>query len=305
LYYLIDGKKLITCWHKEWGVIDSLPIRITKFVRQPSINKRYELIDKSMESDKIPLVIKQEDATYYSDGDRVWKDEYKIYQSLYTFFEDAIPDKEETVDFTFTLLGEVSVIKEPAHLSYDVRKSSWASDGLMKLTDSSIKHQLIDQIIFPSLLLPNQPCSLSSRDTYKIVREYVRTNINPKHAEITSDYDFCFTVVKKIPLSSPETFTVNVNALTKRRPKHEIRYRKDRKVTIFEMTYSPENYSGYTPIQGFAANNQGELKERIDEYCSDLIDYINYPVEDCDFCKGRGVIIKSKKELTTNEKGVQ
>ncbi|MFK5882928.1 MAG: hypothetical protein QM489_01155 [Candidatus Izemoplasma sp.] len=42
------------------------------------------------------------------------------------------------------------------------------------------------------------PCEISSQDLYNIIRERVKQNINYENAAITSDYDFCFTVKRKL-----------------------------------------------------------------------------------------------------------
>jgi len=64
-----------------------------------------------------------------------------------------------------------------------------------------------------------------------------------------------------------------------------------REAKIFEMTHAESNYKGYTPIQGFEADNEAMLKEQIDNYLADLMDKINEPLVECPYCKGRGVIL--------------
>lgn len=163
------------------------------------------------------------------------------------------------------------------------------------LKNARILAQLLDRILFPSLILPQRPCRLSSQQTYNIVRQYVKNHIDPKVAVITSDYDFCFTVRKRIPLAVPHKYTVDVNKAYKRqKPKYVDKVRDERQETIFEMTYAPKNYDNYTPIKGFQASTQAELKGMIDDYCQRLITHINTPLEECETCGGRGIIWKGK-----------
>jgi len=54
-------------------------------------------------------------------------------------------------------------------------------------------------------------------------------------------------------------------------------------------------------IQGFVGKNHKDLKEKIDFYCQNLMEFINTPIEDCPHCKGAGVIIP-KREIPKEEK---
>ena len=289
-YLFFNGKHSEESFCERWFIIKEKPKKIEREISQPDINHRYELIDKSMQSKKVPLVFSREDVSEY-DSDEcqwIWKEEFAHLCSLYKPASDKQPLKKEEIDFDFVVLMKVGKIPDPTKFSYSV------GEKYLTITERGIKHQLIDELIFPKLLLPQRPCQLSSEQTYQIVRQYVKQHINLEVAEITSDYNFCFTVKKKIPLSEPEKYQVNLNWATKRRPKMVTRYRSKRLVECFEMTYSPENYKGYTPIQGFEGKTQEDLKNKIDTYCKGLIDFINIPLRDCPHCKGLGVVEKER-----------
>jgi hypothetical protein len=82
------------------------------------------------------------------------------------------------------------------------------------------KYNLLDRITTHPVLLQTKPCYLTNEESYKIIRNHVKVNINPKYAKITSDYDFCFTVEKVIELHKTYEYTVNVNAnYSRRKPK--------------------------------------------------------------------------------------
>jgi flagellin-specific chaperone FliS len=66
------------------------------------------------------------------------------------------------------------------------------------------------------------------------------------------------------------------------------------------MTHSGKKYSGYTVIQPISANSETELKEKIDTYLVKLIEYINEPLVECEYCKGLGFINEIKK-IKTNQ----
>jgi len=286
---IVNGKRPVRTFHPEWCTVDNEPKIVQTIVKQPSINHRYELIDKTMESSKIPLILKIEDALEEIGCERFWKEKYKMYESLYKFCSDARPDILEDIEFDYETIMEVTEIREYGEIAYDVQKTQWKHDGLKTLTEHDVHHQLIDQIIFPDILLPSKSCSLTSKQSFDIVRQYIKQHINYEVATITSDYDFCFTVKKKIRLSEEEEYIVDINQWNNRKPKLEKRYHKFREIECFNM--APKVYQNYKVIQGFRGNNQEDLKNNIDDYCRMVIELINEPIADCPNCKGTGVIL--------------
>jgi hypothetical protein len=296
--YFFDGLKPEPTHHKAWVKIKSLPTKMEKKLGQPNINFRYELIEKNMACDKFPLVYQREDVARLSDEHNhwVWKPEFRHLYSLYEEKYDKQPDILVSIPFEFNVICEIDNIKEYAGFAYKAQKTRWDSDGHLNITPTSVKYQVIDKIVFPDIVLPSKPSSLDSHDSYKIIRQYIKDNINPKYAKITSDYDFCFTVEKRIELPEPVPYQVNISGT--KRPKYVTNYRTNRNVKVFEMTYSGHggNYNGYTPIKGFEGKNHEDLKKNIDKYLSDLITKINQPIADCKHCKGSGVIIESESK---------
>lgn len=63
------------------------------------------------------------------------------------------------------------------------------------------------------------------------------------------------------------------------------------------MIHSSSNHKRYTLIQDFKINLQKELKEKINNYCKNLIEFINTKIIECFYCKSSGIVInKDKKE---------
>ena len=299
LGYLFNGKAPESTFDKRWIFVQatSKPILIEKEVSQPAINYRYELIDKSMITDKIKEVFPRDVVSECNENgyDWYWKKEYAHLASLYELKSDEQPKIRKLVDYELDIVMEIDEIKKHEGFSYQVQKTNWAHEGTTALTEKAIRHQLIDSIVFPSIILQNKPSKLTSFQAYKIVRQYIKDNINPKYAEITSDYEFCFTVKKRLEFSEPESFTVDVNnnifSTRKRKPKMVQKYQKARlSDAIFEMTHANSNYKGYTAIQGFEGKDQTDLKQKIDFYLKNLIEFINTPLVDCPICKGTGFI---------------
>ena len=287
---LFDGKSPEKSFCEGWYIVKNKPTKITRRVRQPSVNYRYELIDKAMTTEKIPLIFKRDEVERPADHD-YWKEEFSHLRSLYSLMSDSGPDKEEEVPFEFSLLMKIKDISTPTKLGYKIKVRSYDSEPLGTLTEKDIHYSLVERLIFPKVIIHERPCFLTSEQTYKIVRQHIKDHIDPVAAEITSDYDFCFTVQRRIPLSESENYTVNTNLFSGRKPKYENRCRRQRIVHCFEMTHSPYNYKGYTPIQGFEAENSSELKKKIDDYCKNLMKFINVRLADCPHCKGLGVTL--------------
>ena len=125
---------------------------------------------------------------------------------------------------------------------------------MQAITNSNVKKDIIDEIVTPSILMHNKPSKLSHQETFDIIRAYIKDNINPKVAEITSDYNFCLTVKKKINKVKPVEYTVDVNnnifSKRKKKPKYETRYQTHTSVTVFEC--APKAYQNYTVVTPLA-----------------------------------------------------
>ena len=302
---IINGKSPEETFHSNWCIIDSEPVTVQKYVKQPDINYRFELFDPTIKSDRIKLVLERKEALEYVDGEWDWKSKYETYRSLYKAVSDRQPDILENVEFKYKTIAEVKEVKEYKGFTYDVQKIKWAHEGVRGLKENEVQHQLIDKIIFPDILLPARPCSLSSRQSFDIVRQYIKQHINYDVAFITSDYNFCFTVKKKIFLSTPEIYSTNVNELwhldleRKNLSKLKTKCKKFREIECFNM--APKEYQNYRIIEGFRGETQEDLKNNIDSYCKKLIEFINEPVVDCPHCKGRGIIDEETSYEVTKE----
>jgi len=151
-------------------------------------------------------------------------------------------------------------------------------------SDYTLQSSILDQITTHPILLSTKPCKLSRQDSYNIVRKYIKSNIDPKWASITSDYDFCFAVSKTIQ-HEPEKYSVNVG---KRKPKYETRYTRSRTAQVYKVAPSPRE--GYPVIEQFEGKNEEDLRNNIQKFLDELIEIINKPLVECEHCKGYGVI---------------
>jgi len=282
---LIDGEEPKLSFHPYWLISDTIPYKIEK-KENVCIDRRYVLNDP----DTFPNLKQWYDYNdvclgFDDDGYRIFKEDFGKISSLYEFVEQR-EDQINSIPFELINLGKVDVVYSDSPFFYKITK-------VLEISEKSVKYPVLSQITTPSILLNQTPCSLTSKQSYDIIRSYVKENINLSVARITSDYDFCFNVEKLIELYEPESYTVDINATLcgkKRKPKYETRFRKTRSVKIFEMTHDERNYKGYTAIEGFSAENEPELAKKIENFLITLMEKINKPLVDCPHCKGYGVI---------------
>ncbi len=280
---LFNGKSPIATYYPNWYYIEEYPSLIQVEKDGNAINKRYELYDKSIATDKMPEIIPYEEKEDYN---------YDVIESLYSFKYDREPNYLEEYPCEIQTVCEVDNFTFPPQIEYTgIHKYNY-SEVPYTIKNADVQHQMLDKMIFPAVLLHESPCKFTSKQMYDITRQYILKHIDNSVAKITSNYDFCFTVKKIIPLIEPETIRYqNIFARTKReRNKIHTTVKKYEEKEIFEMTYSPENYRGYSPIPEMCANSETELKEKVDTWLSGLIEIINKPLYQCPECNGTGYV---------------
>lgn len=284
-----NGKNPTDTYCPDWYYIEEYPTSIQREKSGDIINARFELKDESFESEKIPKVIPYEDRDNYSRD---------LLDSLYSYEYDKAPPYKEEVKCNIQIICEVDNFNFPPLFEYRaIDRSSW-SDRQYTIKNANVKHQLLDKMIFPAVLLHERPCKLSSKQMYDITRQYILDHIDGAVATVSSNYNFCFEVRKRIPLIVPETITYqNIFAKTKKeRNKIHTRIKEYTEKTIFEMTHEQEKYKGYTVIPEMCANSETELKEKVDTWLEGLINIINKPLVQCPHCHGSGYLDEFEKE---------
>ena len=259
---LFDGEPLKDTYRKDWYEVSKVPTKIERKIPASKTNMRYELREGFQETELTPKVINES----YIDEDSSYYEVKGLYEQKYELVEEGL----EEVPFELNVVAETDE-------DFEIVKE-----------DYQLKFSLLDRIQVHPVLLPTKPCALSKEDTYRIIRSYIKENIDPKHAAITSDYDFCLTVVKKIP-HDPEEYTVNINAsYPRRKAKYEKRYKRSRSVEVYNA--APKPYQSYKVVTPFMGNNYEDLQNNIKAFLNDLIAEINEPLVECECCKGMGVI---------------
>lgn len=297
-WYTINGKPLNKTHSPFWYYVES-DLDLESVERQQSpkaINHRYEIIDVAyVIPDVAPAVLY--DADVHNGVDDNWVGtKYAQYKQLYKRVHDMSEETYAPLEFTATKLGTITIEQVDVPLvQYTVYKDpSWEHEGTKQLDLSSVaQYSDISQMLIEPLLIHNEPCSISSKVSYEIVRRYVKDNINPKCAEITSDYNFCFDVSKRIA-NKPyvhKTEIKKANGKSYATPKFRSKMVEYKTVPIFEMTNAVDRYSGYTPLAGFKGESLSDLAENVKLYLDTLMEYINLPVHECEHCKGTGTIV--------------
>lgn len=286
---LFDGKKPNDTYCKNWYYIEQYPTTIQKEMRGEIINRRYELADETLASDKLPKVIPYEEEANYNAN---------IIDSLYKYEYDQAPDYLADVPCDIQVICEIDNYNLPPKMEYNaIHKEGW-NERQYTVKNINVKHQMLDKMIFPAILLHERPCKFTSKQMYDITRQYILDHIDNSVAKVTSNYDFCFTVKKLIPLIEPETITYqNIFARTKHeRNKIHTTVKKFNEKEIFEMTHDQSRYDSYSVIPEMCANSETELKEKVDVWLEGLIEIINKPLCQCPHCQGTGYIDEIKKE---------
>jgi hypothetical protein len=298
----VNGNKPEPTFDKNWYFVKEMPQTVTKQVPQPSINERFELVDPSTFPNLKTVVPRVEAVIEEPSSDNDWRTiyapDFEKVTSLYKTVSDPQPPIDEVVEFESEVIAELGKIPSKPLFRYEAQvPRSWdklASVSNDKINDPwGVYHTIIDRITTPSILLHTKPVELTSLESYGIVRQYIKSHIDLDVARISSDYDFCFNVVKKVHLDKTEQYTVDINLFgtrgRKRKPKLVTKYRSNREVPIFEMTNAADKYNGYTVFPGFKGESHADLKRKVNKYLKDLMKIINEPLRDCDHCNGTGV----------------
>ena len=281
--------------NNKWYKIDSLPCSIKKKVKAKKVMVGHELKSPSLVSDKVPAFLTLEQLPYVEDDNEDYygfSGEYKEIAYLYVPKYEEQPEKLGEVSFELVHLGDIEVSNYAYPEKILIKQVSENFRGKVQTVDLSdiVRYEDLYELLTPSFLVHNCPCYLSSEQMFKIVRHYVKENTNPRVAEITSDYDFCFTV-KKI-LSKEPSF-----ASKQKKPQSEL-------FEVFEMTWKgydgkQSGYGGYTPIAELKADSLEDMKNKLEDYLKNLIEKINAEVKQCDCCKGTGHVVN---KIETNFK---
>ena len=233
--------------------------------------------------------------------------EFAAIRAMYKESYEDVPVYWYEVEIKHNLLGELTVTnyQEPEKMLVKVHQEDSFNTKIDTADLSTIVcYEDFERMLTPGFLLHIRPCSLTSDQVYKIIRAYVKENINPRNAQITSDYDFCFTVkrkIKHVPVTTKREIK-KANGRSYASPKFKTNTETSKLVELFEMTSASNHYNGYTIIQGWQADNLVDMQEQEKYYLDTLMGEINKDVNECPHCHGVGAIVN---KVGTNKRETQ
>lgn len=291
----INGETPQKTFDNHWYLISSEPKTVTKSRYPERINYRFELVNPELASDLIPPILKRDEVTYLDeDDDLCWKKEYAHLKSLYQLMWDETAAFDEPLDFEYVEVIETEEITPHVGLNNPIYQTKYPSNSTTTVNKSNLQYQVIDKIRFPPIYYQTHcPVMLPSQQFYEIIRYHVKQNIDYSVAEITSDYDFCFTVKKKI-------FRDNPIEIKKEKLKANGRSYSPRKiitsmtnlagsVDALNMTSAERRYEKYPILPDLYAINVTELQVKVDNILQKIMEFINTPFEFCPVCHGTGL----------------
>ena len=264
--YLFDGKAAESTNKVEWYRIDKIPTIVSEKKPDERINERYELKAGYAANDLMPKVIAKDQV-----------DEYEEVLGLYTYKYDSIPGGYEDVEFN------IEKIYEKEDFVFVPNKYDAQTD-------------LITQIEYPEEAYQDKPCRIDSSQMLKLIREYVKANIDASVATIKSDYDFHFEVAKKIALANPYNIKVDTNYSSmnrRRKPKWVDKMISTKETTIinFKDKASSSSYGNDCKVApSIVGENYTDLQNKVENYLSELMKQINKNYCECPNCKGWGIV---------------
>mgnify|MGYP003478788441 CR=1 FL=1 len=262
----------------------------------------HKLKNPTCECEALPLHLGPDAIEVEIDDDEntILSGPYADRAAMYEVVTETTEPVWENVPFTVRELGyfEVDKINDPVNMSVCMKQDtlSYKDTAVVDLKDI-VTYEEIERLLVPEFLIHERPCHLSSHQMYKIVRAYVHDNHNRECAAITSDYDFCFTVKRRVKKAKPlerKTEVLTKGNRSYKPPRFSTTKVEDTYNEIFEMTYAEYKnggYEKYTPIAPLYANNLAELATFLKQYLDDLMEVINTKATECPHCEGHGIIV--------------
>lgn len=303
------GVEVRESYCKDWYFCPELPHSIEQKGADKKIITQYTLIDPSLAQETIPVDFKPaevESSESCCDGGMEWRQEFKHLRSLYKPVEETIPGEWNPVEFTLKMIGEYESLERIGSWSFpkQVHYTGDRQPVQTFVTHNDVDYYIADKVSAPDIVLGSRPCALTREQTFQIIREHAKRNLDRRYAKVSSDYDFSFAVDKIIKLATPEEYTVDVNAYSsrKRKPKYEKRYRHSREIKVLNIKPNEREKWGHV-VGRFQGKDLADLKETIDRTLAEIMEELNEPLVDCPACRGAGVIRESSVQKKVIELG--
>lgn len=278
-----------------------------------TVLSKYELIDKRLSGTFLNEIPSEEVEKFWDEDveTSVWTGKHANLQGYYTAVYTQTEDSEVEYSFDVEVIRELQIdsYEKPAEMKVVLQQGNYGGKPTEVNLASIVHLEDFEAFLTPEFMQHTRPCKLSSQQVYKIIRAHVLSNIDNKYARVDANYEFCFSV-NKVVATNPssfktEKFTPRGNSY--RPPRFETQTVSTKNVKIFQMTHdqadgSGRGYKGYTIVEGWQAESLEAMYDQIQTYLADLMKEINSPTQECQTCKGCGMIAK---EIATNERITQ
>lgn len=272
-------------------------------VSKPSTTKQvgWKLKNPEIASEKIPAVLSMTQLNRHDDDGWEYTGFYASLGELYEPERVVLPEEIEPLEVELVKLRDLQIenYNAPTAMKFQYRDGNYSEPIREGDLSAVAVFSDIERMLTPEFLLHTRPCSLSSQQVYKIVRAHVQNNIDCKVARITSNYDFCFEVQRVVQHKPVEIKKEKLTSSLKsyRPPRFTTSVSTSKLVKLFSMTWAGAGkgvlgYGDYPIIDGWKADSLQELYDNMQQYLSDLMQEINKPVIECNYCNGTGCITK-------------
>lgn len=294
-------------WWIARGVADLEKFETDGGTRQ--INRRYELSNPAVACVRSVIPKEELDAAGGFDSG-----EFKGMSGLYEYKYEAESVGYIERAFTPECKGSLAIesLGDPAKFRYtlagDYNKSNskeveltWKSIYESYEWSRQIHVSDVQRALTPRIAWHLGPCVISSHTVYRIIRHHVKTHIDPNVAEISSDYDFCFGVAKRIAIK-PYERTKTIQKSKRYKPQLTTEVVTYEKKPIFEVGHKAHPYGNYPQVDDFRGESLEDLAANIDAYLNALMEAINEPLAKCPTCNGCAVV--NLRKIAANERNV-
>jgi hypothetical protein len=300
--YRVNGLDGEATFSPQWNYYAGMS-EVQKLERKVTLGRElthYEIKDPNLVVDgKIPDKLCKDDLQYDEDGYATGS--YAAISSLYQPVYAPAKSHWQGLEFEVTksTSADIDNIEDPVKMKISLYGDPQYpnSSGTREVDLKSITSiGELDAMLTPDIMHHYRPCSLTSKQTFEVIRKFLNENLDRKEATIESNYAFHLKVCKKVHVKPwvKKTEIKTAKGRSYAKPKFKTQTIQEVLVPVYDIVPKGETRWGGTPIEGFKGENLNDLAEQVKVYLDELLAYLNYPVSRCEHCKGTGHIVADK-----------
>jgi hypothetical protein len=181
---IANGEPLIKTYKDKWYVVKG-ELTSLEEVWIEKTNKRYELINKDLYNEKIPLIIDESTREKFQA-----LIDNNLYKTVYDEKEVRQEIPFDVIEIDLDISIELKTMKK-----FRLNSSAWYSDQMEHYIISLIEHNIVEQCLIPRPLLDlTRPCVLKGRLLFMVLTDMVSSR-KPNNYRITENTDNYFKVM--------------------------------------------------------------------------------------------------------------